>query len=94
MPLFLLPHYLPIHLREPGNLKTDPSLLVSGPAGDVGGILPRLKRILNRSSSNGVKPAVKERVAAIRQFDDGGDHDPDNNYLFGEVEPVALVMAN
>ncbi|MDB5335208.1 MAG: dependent oxidoreductase [Planctomycetaceae bacterium] len=28
--------------------------------------------------------AVKERVPAIRLFDSGGAHDPDNNYLFGE----------
>jgi uncharacterized FAD-dependent dehydrogenase len=27
---------------------------------------------------------VKERVAAIRAFDTGGEHDPENNYLFGE----------
>ena len=28
--------------------------------------------------------AVKERVPAIRSFDSGGPHDPENNYLFGE----------
>jgi len=28
--------------------------------------------------------AVKERVPAIRTFDQGGVHDPENNYLFGE----------
>jgi len=27
---------------------------------------------------------VKERVPAIRRFDRGGPHDPENNYLFGE----------
>ncbi|MBX3443162.1 MAG: FAD-dependent oxidoreductase [Planctomyces sp.] len=27
---------------------------------------------------------VKERVSAIRVFDSGGAHDPENNYLFGE----------
>lgn len=27
---------------------------------------------------------VKERVGAIRDFDRGGPHDPENNYLFGE----------
>jgi uncharacterized FAD-dependent dehydrogenase len=27
---------------------------------------------------------VKERVPAIRAFDDGGPHDPEDNYLFGE----------
>jgi uncharacterized FAD-dependent dehydrogenase len=27
---------------------------------------------------------VKERVPAIREFDSGGEHDDDNNYLFGE----------
>ncbi|QDT53267.1 D-amino acid dehydrogenase small subunit [Caulifigura coniformis] len=27
---------------------------------------------------------VKERVPAIRLFDSGGPHDPENNYLFGE----------
>jgi uncharacterized FAD-dependent dehydrogenase len=28
--------------------------------------------------------AVKDRVPAIRAFDRGGPHDPENNYLFGE----------
>jgi hypothetical protein len=54
----------------------------SGPAGLLAGYFLALR---------GYKPliiergqAVKERVPAIREFDGGGVHDEENNYLFGE----------
>jgi uncharacterized protein len=66
--------------REP--LPQRPVVIGSGPAGLLAGYLLAVKGhrplILERG-----RP-VKERVPAIRAFDSGGEHDPENNYLFGE----------
>lgn len=61
----------------------DPPVVVgSGPAGLLAAYYLALRGyrpvILERG-----KP-VKERVPAVRSFDRGGAHDPENNYLFGE----------
>ncbi|MCA9084211.1 MAG: FAD-dependent oxidoreductase [Planctomycetaceae bacterium] len=59
-----------------------PVVVGSGPAGLLAGYFLALKGyrpiILERG-----RP-VRERVPAIRTFDSGGVHDPENNYLFGE----------
>jgi len=59
-----------------------PVIVGSGPAGLLAGYVLAL---------NGYRPiiiergqAVRTRVPAIRQFDSGGEHDVENNYLFGE----------
>lgn len=63
-------------------LQNRPLVIGSGPAGLLAGyyLAARGYRpiILERGQP------VKERVGAIRAFDDGGPHDPENNYLFGE----------
>lgn len=63
-------------------LQNRPLVIGSGPAGLLAGyyLAARGYRpiILERGQP------VKERVRAIRTFDDGGPHDPENNYLFGE----------
>ena len=63
-------------------LQNRPLVIGSGPAGLLAGyyLAARGYRpiILERGQP------VKERVGAIRTFDDGGPHDPENNYLFGE----------
>ncbi|MEX1232948.1 MAG: NAD(P)-binding protein [Planctomycetaceae bacterium] len=63
-------------------LEDRPIVVGSGPAGLLAGYYLALKGyrplILERGK------AVKERVPAIRLFDSGGSHDPENNYLFGE----------
>jgi uncharacterized FAD-dependent dehydrogenase len=63
-------------------LRERPVVVGSGPAGLLAGYVLAL---------NGYRPlilergqAVKERVPAIRDFDSGGQHDAENNYLFGE----------
>lgn len=72
------------HDPDPGrNLLFDrPVIVGSGPAGLLAGYYLAQKGfrplILERGE------AVKHRVPAIRKFDRGGDHDPENNYLFGE----------
>ena len=69
---------------DPGSqpLHSRPVIVGSGPAGLLAGYFLALKGyrpiILERGQ------AVKERVPAIRQFDGGGAHDNENNYLFGE----------
>jgi uncharacterized FAD-dependent dehydrogenase len=68
----------------PGNFASGsrPVVIGSGPAGLLAGyyLAKRGYRplILERGQ------AVKERVSAIRQFDNGGAFDRENNYLFGE----------
>ena len=69
---------------EPGDepLPRRPVIVGSGPAGLLAGYYLALKGhrpiILERG-----RP-VKERVPAVRAFDTGGPHDPEDNYLFGE----------
>ncbi len=59
-----------------------PVVVGSGPAGLLAGYYLAIKGyrpiILERGQ------AVKERVPAIREFDEGGAFDRENNYLFGE----------
>lgn len=59
-----------------------PVVVGSGPAGLLAGYYLALRGyrpiILERGQP------VKERVPAIRAFDRGGEHDRENNYLFGE----------
>ncbi len=66
----------------PAPLEQRPVVVGSGPAGLLAGYYLAAKGyrplILERGQ------AVKERVPAIRLFDSGGAHDPENNYLFGE----------
>ncbi|MEY4186578.1 MAG: hypothetical protein RIT02_1612 [Planctomycetota bacterium] len=76
----------PVNFQEPDSghepLPRRPVIVGSGPAGLLAGYFLALR---------GYKPliiergqAVKERVPAIREFDGGGVHDEENNYLFGE----------
>ncbi|MFN6151823.1 MAG: NAD(P)/FAD-dependent oxidoreductase, partial [Planctomyces sp.] len=76
----------PTDFQEPESghepLPRRPVIVGSGPAGLLAGYFLALR---------GYKPliiergqAVKERVPAIREFDGGGVHDEENNYLFGE----------
>ncbi len=66
--------------REP--LEHRPVVIGSGPAGLLAAyfLAQRGYRplILERGQP------IKQRVPAIRAFDAGGEHDPENNYLFGE----------
>jgi uncharacterized FAD-dependent dehydrogenase len=69
---------------SPGSspLRHRPVIVGAGPAGLVAGYLLALDGyrplILERGRS------VKDRVADVRRFDDGGPIDPESNYLFGE----------
>lgn len=69
---------------EPGTqpLPDRPVIAGSGPAGLLAGYVLALHGyrpiIIERGQ------AVRERVPAIRKFDSGGEHDVENNYLFGE----------
>jgi uncharacterized FAD-dependent dehydrogenase len=69
---------------EPGSRPMDhrPVIIGAGPAGLIAGYL---------LAEQGYRPlilergrAVKERVADVRRFDEGGSLDPESNYLFGE----------
>jgi uncharacterized FAD-dependent dehydrogenase len=69
---------------EPGTrpLRHRPVIVGSGPAGLIAGYL---------LAQHGYRPlilergrAVKDRVADVRRFDEGGPLDPESNYLFGE----------
>ena len=69
---------------EPGSRPLDhrPVIIGAGPAGLIAGYL---------LAEHGYRPlilergrAVKDRVADVRRFDEGGPLDPESNYLFGE----------
>lgn len=68
----------------PGSMPLEqrPVVIGSGPAGLLAGYFLALKGYRPLIIERG--QAVKERVPAIRLFDSGGPHDPENNYLFGE----------
>lgn len=63
-------------------LSERPVVVGSGPAGLLAAYYLALRGYRPLVIERGA--AVKERVPAIRLFDSGGAHDPDNNYLFGE----------
>ncbi len=63
-------------------LEQRPVVIGSGPAGLLAGYFLAIKGYQPLIIERG--QAVKERVPAIRLFDSGGPHDPENNYLFGE----------
>lgn len=72
------------HDPSPGNepLTERPVIVGSGPAGLLTGYYLAAKGYCPLIIERG--QPVKGRVSAIRAFDAGGEHDPDNNYLFGE----------
>ncbi len=74
----------PFDEPEPGHerLAQRPVVIGSGPAGLLAGYYLALKGYRPLIIERG--QPVKERVPAIRAFEAGGEHDPDNNYLFGE----------
>ncbi len=63
-------------------LEQRPVIVGSGPAGLLAAHYLALRGYRPLIIERG--KAVKERVSAIRTFDTGGPHDPENNYLFGE----------
>src|SRR5690606_38161341 len=63
-------------------LRERPVIVGSGPAGLLAGYYLAAKGYRPLIIERG--QPVKERVPAIRTFDRGGPHDPENNYLFGE----------
>jgi uncharacterized protein len=79
-------HYEPETFDDPPAgttpLEQRPVVIGSGPAGLLAGYYLAIRGyrpvIIERGK------AVKERVPAVREFDRGGEHDPENNYLFGE----------
>ncbi len=68
----------------PGGLELEhrPVIVGSGPAGLLAGYYLAIKGYAPLVLERG--DAVKQRVAAVRDFDRGGDFDRENNYLFGE----------
>lgn len=78
--------FIPDHFDEPQPgpvaLAERPVVVGSGPAGLLAGYYLAVRGYRPLIIERGT--AVKERVPAIRLFDAGGAHDPDNNYLFGE----------
>ncbi|MBM4088638.1 MAG: FAD-dependent oxidoreductase [Planctomycetes bacterium] len=66
--------------REP--LEQRPVVIGSGPAGLLAGYFLALKGYRPLIIERG--QPVKPRVRQIRAFEAGGEHDPENNYLFGE----------
>jgi hypothetical protein len=69
---------------EPGHnpLEQRPVVIGSGPAGLLAGYFLAVKGYRPLIIERG--PPVKQRVTAIRVFEAGGEHDPEDNYLFGE----------
>lgn len=59
-----------------------PVVVGSGPAGLLAGYYLAIKGYQPLVIERG--QAVKERVPAVRAFDDHGPHNPEDNYLFGE----------
>ena len=57
-------------------------MIGSGPAGLLAGYFLAMKGYRPLIIERG--QPVKQRVPAIRAFEAGGEHDPENNYLFGE----------
>lgn len=68
----------------PGSESLDqrPVVIGSGPAGLLAAYFLAVKGYRPLIIERG--QPVKQRVPAIREFDAGGQHDPENNYLFGE----------
>jgi uncharacterized protein len=64
------------------SLSVRPVVVGAGPAGLLAGYYLATRGYAPLILERG-KP-VKQRVPAIRLFDSGGPHDPENNYLFGE----------
>lgn len=69
---------------EPGSEPCEqrPVVIGSGPAGLLAGYYLAMKGYRPLIIERG--QAVKQRVPAVRAFEAGGRHDPENNYLFGE----------
>lgn len=78
--------FVPDHFEEPATganpLSERPVVVGSGPAGLLAAYYLAQRGYRPLIIERGA--AVKQRVPAIRLFDAGGPHDPDNNYLFGE----------
>ncbi len=78
--------FVPDHFEEPvpgpETLGERPVIIGSGPAGLLAAYYLAYRGYRPLIIERGA--AVKERVPAIRLFDSGGTHDPENNYLFGE----------
>ncbi len=74
----------PFEDPEPGRepLEHRPVVIGSGPAGLLAGYLLAWKGYRPLIIERG--QPVKARVPAIRAFESGGEHDAENNYLFGE----------
>ncbi|MCA9067676.1 MAG: NAD(P)-binding protein, partial [Planctomycetaceae bacterium] len=74
----------PFYDPPPGDspLEERPVVVGSGPAGLLAAYYLAKKGYRPLVIERG--QAVKERVPAIREFDAGGPHDEENNYLFGE----------
>lgn len=77
-------HEPPFEMPPPGerSLAERPVVVGSGPAGLVAAYF---------LAAHGYQPLVlergrrvRERIADVRRFEAGGDHDPESNYLFGE----------
>lgn len=77
-------HPKPFDDPPPGESPLDerPVVVGSGPAGLLAAYYLAKKGYRPLVIERG--RAVKERVPAIRKFDQGGEHDQENNYLFGE----------